>query len=402
MVLRDLNARTFGQGEAEPKRRSLVPAIPQPSADFGPRLSALEAEAEGFADLPEASFSARTRSSQASGTVSLDTSAVSLRAAGDEVQRCAPASPVALERRRPIKSAVAVMDVSTPRCGWIVGGREALFPGGPCGGADRFKQHGPAPGEEPSSAVFSQPVAEPAAEESPEPVPVSPLVSECESDEDLEAHFKAVLRSGPLRNVQVAQVAFTRVAEENAALRAEVERLRAELNARPADAATRVLVRRRAPWTGAAGAAARPAALAAALDRWAAEAVERGESLADWLGAVFDAGEVDDELVRAAARAVRQAERALVSRVVAKLSARLDKTVETQRQVERAALEASGPRRLAGAELARALRLLEVVARDLALAAREPGLGPAGQRAVAHAAALTQGLPVWKAHVGAL
>ena len=34
---------------------------------------------------------------------------------------------------------------------------------------------------------------------------------------------------------------------------------------------------------------------------------------------------------------VRQAERALVSRVVAKLSARLDKTVETQRQASRSA-----------------------------------------------------------------
>merc|ERR1719240_997169 len=128
MVLRDLNARTFGKWDAQPRRQPPVPAILRPSPGLEPRLSALEAGAEGFADLPDTSFSARTRSSQASGTVSRDTSAVSLRAAGDEVQRCAPASPVSLERRRLIKSAVAVMDVSTPRCGWIVGGREALFP----------------------------------------------------------------------------------------------------------------------------------------------------------------------------------------------------------------------------------------------------------------------------------
>merc|ERR1719240_428699 len=124
MVLRDLNARTFGKWDAQPRRQPPVPAILRPSPGLEPRLSALEAGSEDLADLPDTSFSARTRSSQASGTVSRDTSAVSLRAAGDEVLRCAPASPPPFRQRDyttacRADSATAVMDVSTPREGWV-------------------------------------------------------------------------------------------------------------------------------------------------------------------------------------------------------------------------------------------------------------------------------------------
>lgn len=209
------------------------------------------------------------------------------------------------------------------------------------------------------------------------------------SSHDEAEDLRGVLAGTELSKVYAVTAAFSRVAEENAALR-ELTRRRGVEQAIQCD-----LGREEAESVEMRLLAGRGTDLQSCLDRWAREEVPEIGAGA-WLEKLLAAGAPTEKLVRSAATAIRAAEAESLEKV-RRVQRRLEAVAKEQQQLERAA-QAAQPRRLASIELGRALRLVEALAHDLALC-DEPGFA---QLARDRAADLTQGLPRWRAHVASL
>lgn len=275
-------------------------------------------------------------------------------------------SPSILAPRGPLDAVAFSPEVPTPKPAWCL---------------SQHLETAESPAVPRESVVLS----EPEHEGSPGS-PALSLESGSSSEDEIEA-LRALVGRTPAKGCSLLLAKLAAVQRENAALRSHL--LRRQQQAPAVDARF------------------------ADLEGWARRSQAQG--VCGWLLELLDALEVDArvpgtvisrrpelEVLRRAVEAARTCERDRLDRM-REVKQRMAEIAEAQVELEKEAAQARAPRKLAAVELGRMLRMVELVARDLAFFADDKPKGWSfPELARRHAETLQRGLPAWRQHIASL